>query len=206
MVFLNDSDPAPAEFAYDKTHKVNSVIADQTVATQLTCIEMKNDLKELIEKLAEPAAQSNTPVDRMTNVDQYFPQLPAETAFKAFSFDERVVLSSATIYQNEKYQELFDCLEAHELKLTMELLPAEQTMFVTLHEHAQKVQRKISSNEDYQNLQAALLQMRIKRRQLEVKVEAQIRPKITAMPPHDNKEVSSSVGTSGSSSLIYPKI
>ncbi|KAA1102489.1 hypothetical protein PGT21_000618 [Puccinia graminis f. sp. tritici] len=173
ILFLNDFYPEPIIGAYDNTDEFHSFIADQTRATHILCIEMKNNLKHLIEKLViPPAMQSNTPVDRMTFVDRYFPPLSAEAAFKAFRFEERVILSSATIYRNEKYQEIFNRLEAHELELTKELLSPEHAMFSTLEEHVRRVQMKISSNHHYQSLQVKLLQMRIKRRRLEAQVGA----------------------------------
>ncbi|KAA1108162.1 hypothetical protein PGT21_002302 [Puccinia graminis f. sp. tritici] len=199
----------PTVCAYDYNEELNSVVANQTEETQLMCTEMKNDLKELKGKLvATPLLQPNTPVDRMTFVDQFFPHLTPNAAVKEFNFEERLILSSATIYRNEKYQELLNRLEAHELKLIMELLPVEHSMFLTIHELAQKVEKKISSTNDYQTLQAKLLQMRIKRRHLELRVKAHKRPRNTCNPPpaNINNEASSSDGTGGSSSLIYPKM
>ncbi|KAA1109032.1 hypothetical protein PGT21_031766 [Puccinia graminis f. sp. tritici] len=133
---------------------------------------MKKDLKELNEKLvAVPGFQPNSPIDRMTFVNQYFPHLSAKAAFKKFNFEERVILSSATIYRNEKYQELWNRLEVYELELTVELLPVGHSFFsLPMDEHVQNVQRKVSTNNHYRNLQSKLLQMRVKRRYLEMQV------------------------------------
>ncbi|KAA1080671.1 hypothetical protein PGT21_016600 [Puccinia graminis f. sp. tritici] len=190
--------------ASENDEELHRIIANQTTSTALMCTAMKHDLKQLKEKLvAVPVFQPNLPVNRMNYV-------PAKAASEAFDLDERVVLPSAKMDPNELYQELLGHLEVHEAELTMKLLPAEHTMFLSLHQVAQRVERKISSTDSYQTLQANILQMRIKRRQLELQVKNHPSPTITCTVLPDqilevNDEVFSS-DTSGSSSLIYPKI
>ncbi|KAI7955249.1 hypothetical protein MJO28_005649 [Puccinia striiformis f. sp. tritici] len=108
-------------------------------------------------------------VTSIASIEKFFPNLCQQTkdVIKGMTFNERVLLSSATVEQNELYQDAYQRLRAYETEMHINSLSTTVSLVGDTRRFMEDIQSKVYHDQHIPKMQSQLLALRTKRHRLE---------------------------------------